>query len=87
MEIIFSLRKMFSFYYSKYDELLRKEESEYKLIDFCEENFLNYKTLFKIHERFLDLFRKSRKLIKFESEPQNDYSDFMKILFCFSIWL
>ena len=78
---LFSLRKMFAFYYSKYDELLRKEESEYKLIDFCEENFLNYKALFKIHERFLDLFRKSRKLIKFESEPENNYSDFMKILF------
>ena len=77
---LFSLRSMVIVFYNQVEELIRKEESVYKLIEFCEENFLNYKILNKIRESHTDLFRRSRKLIDTENIGSGRYTPLIKII-------
>lgn len=77
---LFTLRRMFHFFYMKADELIRKEEPVYKLVQFCDDNFLDYKRLIKIREDLNTVFRKSYKLIKLEERSEMEYSPFIKIM-------
>ena len=77
---LFSLRAMVVVFYNQLEELIRKEESVYKLIEFCEENFLDYRVLNKIRESHNDLFRRSRKLIDTENISSGRYTPLIKII-------
>ena len=77
---LFSLRNMVIVFYNHLEELIRKEESIYKLKEFCEENFLDYRILNKIRESHNDLFRRSRKLIDTENIASETYTPLIKII-------
>ena len=77
---LFSLRKMIVIFYKEVEDLTRKEESIYKLIEFCDKNFLDYRILNKIRESHINLFRRSRKLINTEELTSQRYSAFSKVI-------
>jgi len=78
---LFSLRNMFILFYYKVDEVIKKGQSEEVLMQFCNENFLNYKILNKIRENLIDLYRKCKKTIKVENLNEMTLTPFLKILF------
>lgn len=78
---LFTIRKIFQYYYSGVEDIKKKGGSEYDLINFCEENFLSYKILTKIREDFVNMFRRSKKMIKLENLYDKDITLFNQILF------